>query len=573
MLILKKQKTSCELPLQLYVDGINLIKLKLSELHPEYDYIIVNAYLKFLVKMQIYQKKKQLFIVVTAAQNKLMTLKDKKSICDPFILLMTWSQILGAVLTSREKDCKEFWNSQCKENSLKLWFPTETDYADLHSNLYNLFSNSTILNSWFSTKIYVNPQVKNCQKTFSPSFKYSLAEKWEEDAIRIIKIKLNPTPAQKKIFNRWAGTTRYVYNKLLNIMKLDPTLDSINGYQDLSKRYISSTNSDIIEEWEEKYYYKSDNYIFDWELLTPKDIRKGALRDIQKANTTIWANIKAGNIKHFELKERKKKDMNEQSMEIPKLAIQIKKSGIFIYKRFLPSIIKIAKRSLNGISLKKITHDCRLKKENNNWYLCIPVDIKNKTKPRKERVCALDPGVRKFQTIYSEENITIIEPNKERINKLQARLDLFQGLRAKKKISKQSYDRRRSKIQEKLNNLINEMHYKTISYLTKNYTSILLPSFETQEMVKNPALPSNVKRKMINYSFYKFQQRLQHKCNVIKNCNLKIVNESYTSQTCGYCGYLNKTSDEQITCGECNKTYDRDINGSRNILLKYVSEV
>ena len=116
------------------------------------------------------------------------------------------------------------------------------------------------------------------------------------------------------------------------------------------------------------------------------------------------------------------------------------------------------------------------------------------------------------------------------------------------------------------------MQYKTVAYLTKNYSSILLPSFETQEMVKNKKLHPNVKRKMNSYSFYKFQQRLQHKCLTLKNTDVEIVNESYTSQTCGYCGYLNKTSDEIIKCVCCRKIYNRDINGSRNIYLKYITK-
>jgi transposase len=76
---------------------------------------------------------------------------------------------------------------------------------------------------------------------------------------------------------------------------------------------------------------------------------------------------------------------------------------------------------------------------------------------------------------------------------------------------------------------------------------------------------------MNTYSFYKFKQRLEHKCKLTKNSNVKIVNESYTSQTCGYCGKLNKTKKEVINCKKCKKEYDRDINGSRNIYIKYVS--
>ena len=89
----------------------------------------------------------------------------------------------------------------------------------------------------------------------------------------------------------------------------------------------------------------------------------------------------------------------------------------------------------------------------------------------------------------------------------------------------------------------------------------------------------------MNLASYKFQQRLKHKA-VLKGCHVEIVNEAYTrcaertfcslrdaSQTCGYCGNLKKTKEEQIECDakDCQKKFDRDVNGARNIYIKYVN--
>jgi hypothetical protein len=47
------------------------------------------------------------------------------------------------------------------------------------------------------------------------------------------------------------------------------------------------------------------------------------------------------------------------------------------------------------------------------------------------------------------------------------------------------------------------------------------------------------------------------------------MNESYTSRTCSVCGYLNsKCSKKEFNCKSCNFNIDRDINGSRNIMIK-----
>ncbi len=568
MLILRKPQTCCELPLLLYDVGIKKIKSRLLELHQGYDCIIEIVYQRFLVIKELNQRGERSLIVESAPKNSLMILKDRKIFSDPATLHMNWLKILGAELTLREEVCKEFWNKQCGENSKKLWFPTEIGCADLHLNCLSGYSTKTIQNSWFLTKQSINPVAESSPVMFSPLFKYSPVEKWENEGIRALKIKLNPTQAQKIILEDWSSTTRFVYNKCLAKIKKDPTLNSSTGYKKLNKECITELDNNIIKFGTEHTF---DKFMYDWELQTPKDIRNGALRDIKKAYKTAWSNLEAGNINHFGLDFRRKKRGNEQSLEVPRSAIQVintkKTKGFVIYTSYLPTVIKV--KNPKKFKLTSLTHGTRLKKENNEWFLCISYDVNGSMTEMKEKTCALDPGIRKFQTIYSEDKVLSIEPDKIKIKRLYSILDKFQELRQKKKIKQKAYDKKRCRVQARLTNLVDEMHFKTIAYLTKNYTSILLPSFETQDMVGSKKLHRKVKRDMMNFAFYKFKQRLQHKCSILKHCNVSIINEAYTSQTCGYCGSLNKTSNEVIHCSACDKRFDRDINGSRNIYIKY----
>lgn len=121
---------------------------------------------------------------------------------------------------------------------------------------------------------------------------------------------------------------------------------------------------------------------------------------------------------------------------------------------------------------------------------------------------------------------------------------------------------------KRIKNKINEMHWKTISFLTKHYDIILLPEFATQEMVRKKTLHRNVKRIMLMYSFYSFKQKLQWKCSLLDK-KLFIVNESFTSKTCTNCGCLSSVNgQENLKCKNCNLEIDRDEQGSRNIFLK-----
>ena len=69
-------------------------------------------------------------------------------------------------------------------------------------------------------------------------------------------------------------------------------------------------------------------------------------------------------------------------------------------------------------------------------------------------------------------------------------------------------------------------------------------------------------------SFHSFRKKLEWKCSVY-NKNLVIVDESYTSKTCGKCGKLTDVGGNEIYhCESCGFTCDRDINAARNIVNK-----
>ena len=115
-----------------------------------------------------------------------------------------------------------------------------------------------------------------------------------------------------------------------------------------------------------------------------------------------------------------------------------------------------------------------------------------------------------------------------------------------------------------------KQHWKTIDYLIKNYKHILLPEFDSQEMMgKN----KSVNRDLNLLKHYKFKCRLKERINEINDLHVYIVDESYTSKTCSQCGTMNNSlgSNKTFYCSnfECKNVMDRDINASRNILIKH----
>ena len=343
------------------------------------------------------------------------------------------------------------------------------------------------------------------------------------------------------------NTRRYVYNKSLEKIKKNES--KLNFYQ-LRNELVTAKNNDSIQEWE---------------LETPKDIRAGAIRDMIKNHKTAFSNLRNRNITGFKIGFSTKRET--PSIEIPKTAITLD-NGIFIYKKYIPEKIKIAKGEKINFT---IDCDCRLQVKNNKWYLVVPIKVNASTTDNRSSFCSLDPGIRSFQTIYSEEAVLQIKINKELVKKLQEKIDHFKSLRAKKIIQTKRLKRKERKVYHRINNLIDDLHHKTIRFLTTTYDHIILPSFESQEMAKGRKI-RGINRDLLQLKHFLFKERLKAKC-ALSGCTIDICTEEYTSQTCGACGALTPVKGKDVfCCSKCNMMIDRDVNGARNIAIKRLKE-
>ena len=88
----------------------------------------------------------------------------------------------------------------------------------------------------------------------------------------------------------------------------------------------------------------------------------------------------------------------------------------------------------------------------------------------------------------------------------------------------------------KIKNQIDDLHWKTINDLI-NYDKVLLPHFESQKMMSKN---KHLNRDLNYFAHYKFKMRLIDKLKNVKNTELYIVTEEYTSKTCTNCGNIKK---------------------------------
>lgn len=227
--------------------------------------------------------------------------------------------------------------------------------------------------------------------------------------------------------------------------------------------------------------------------------------------------------------------------------------------------------SLTELEVKKRGMEIIYDKKTDKYFLHYPVDRDwfpedDRRNDRQStlfktgnRIISLDPGIRKFLVGYDPkgESVFIGEGAQYELVNLLHSIDVYnsQGI--------DTY-----LLWKKIKNMINELHWKTIDFLIKNYDIIILPEFRTSQMLRKKNLSKITKRLMTMFSFYAFKQKLIYKCNTY-NKKLIIVDESYTSCTCGNCGHINNVKGKEVfNCKKCKLVLDRDINGSRNIFIK-----
>ena len=592
-----------------YVRLLIKVYLNIIELHQDKENTVKKVFLNTLIIILLMKKSKKLknkiiYMLELVPKNNLMILKDKlisSEITNKNTLIISLLKILVQGLTLKEKDCKPFWTLQYKELSEMLSLPTKIDLLDLDSNSLNTLSPTKEERSQLLTIKKLKVQNKNSQKTFYQSYIYSLAEKWEKESInnddiilKTRKIVIYPNKKQKEVLDEWFNTSRYLYNKALNVAK-ETNNFNFQSLRNKLVNYMTTLNDqsiiDIenkINECKEKESKKElielrkklikeivpsiNPLIETFELNTPKEIRASIIRKLCDNYKVAIKNLKNNNIKKFNISFRTKKQKN-QYCYIPKSLISIENFKIKIAPQFLKknggeyfkvnkNNKKLNKKLKSFLENQEIQNDTILTKLNGKYTLCIPIknEIKNKRKIKEERICGIDPGKRTFLTCYSNKDTVEYKVKENLFKKLNEKIDILKSLRNKKKSI--------LKREQKLKNYTNEIHNKTINSLVKSYDCIFMGDFESQKVSSKIKNKTN-NRYYSNISFYLFKQKLEFKCksNGIK---LKFINEAYTSKTCSCCGSINNSlgSKEYFECKECDNKTGRDINASKNILMK-----
>jgi len=423
-------------------------------------------------------------------------------------------------------------------------------------------------NSWFTMSKAIN---KTSRKPYVVSY-----DKLDKNNYKQIKVKMLLDESHKIIFQNWFKTTTYMYNETLkyirenyNFTKKEINRDILNNQVKFNNKFYNKIHiRNQLNELKKKIQ-KDSTIIVDGIkcIIDIHTLDKTIFQLVQNIKSAV-TNMFNGNIKRFRLKFWK--------FTRPSKMIELEKnkfSGGILCKSIFGNLEPI-KYIYNGESynINNIDSDFKINYNSitNDYYLLVSEKIIiNINKINKNKLIVLDPGLRTFMTGLSDnEHLEIgnnvhktIKTYITRLNKIKTNIKIPNKIKTKNK----------KLINKKIHNKVDDLHWKTIKYLTDNYSTIFLGDMSAKSIVKrnNSILSNESKVACLRTRFYDFILRLKYKCSV-NNKKFKLVNEYYTSKTCSLCCHYNEKlgGNKIYNCKNCGCSIDRDINGCRNIYMK-----
>ncbi len=469
------------------------------------------------------------------AESKKTTLSTKSLNSEDVTQTMKFSKTTEVASTSKGKDLRPYWTPSCLEMSEKWLSLTETGSVGSDLNSLSRLQQNTTAESWFSTTLN-SPLSKSLFKTSYPSSMSSPAVFTDSGStiVRSSKRRLYPKPQSRQRMRQYLGLSRYWYNKAVEYLKLPETKASLAEVRRIQK----------LEHPE-------------WAMDCPQRVREHAMSSAVEAVKAAKKKCKAGQgfqqVSWRSRKDRKQRFGFDKKSLKESFCFSRKKDRVFFQAR------ETFETCLEGTEIVR---------ENGRWFLVLPQRYTVKM-PENQRLpmCALDPGVRTFLTLYSPWMTAEFGAGDfGRIHRLCLHLDQLMSRISKAKDKKKSRMRKAAeRMRWRIKDFMDDCHKKLAYFLVTRFDTILLPTFETSQMVSK--LRSKTARAMLTWAHDRFKQRLKAKAEEY-SAEVVDVCEAYTSKTCSYCGHLHKIGSRKRMRCSCGVDVDRDQNGARGILLR-----
>lgn len=295
----------------------------------------------------------------------------------------------------------------------------------------------------------------------------------------------------------------------------------------------------------------------EWAAAVPYQVKKIAVEDAYKAFSNgckKWRDTG----EPFRLRFRSRKNP-KQSCFIPSSALG--KNGVYP---------RIAGNLERAEEWPEDSRDSRLVCEYGRWHCLVPHRIAFNPTENQGRVVAIDPGIRTFATLYANDGAAKVGEADyfAIIRRCLALDDLISRMAKATSRKRRRLKKAANKLRCRIKNMVDELHFKLVRMLLNTFDVILLPTFETSQMVQKAIRKIRAKsvRSMLTWRHFQFKQRLKAAAVRIGKKVIDVC-EAYTSKTASWNGEMKQIGGAKII-KSAGVVMDRDLNGARGIYLR-----
>jgi putative transposase len=371
------------------------------------------------------------------------------------------------------------------------------------------------------------------------------------------KYELMPKGEQERDMRRFAGASRFVFNKALALQKARREQgDKKLNYAGLCK---------LLTEW------RNDPETL-WLSEAPVHPLQQALKDLERAYTNFFAKRtdfprfkKRGQSSSFRFPDPKQMKLDQGNDRI-----------------FLPKLGWVRYRNSREImgNLRNIT----ISQCGGKWFASIQTQRKVEQAPSTASTAiGIDVGIARFATMSDGSFVAPLNSFKNH----QLRLARYQRRMARKVKFSNNWKKitaKVTKIHIDIANARKDFLHKTTTTISKNHAIVCIEDLQVRNMSgsaagtmeepgKNVRAKSGLNRSILDQGWGDFRRQLEYKMKWNGGL-LLAVPAHHTSQTCPECSHVsaaNRLKQAEFLCIQCGYAANADIVGATNILARGIS--